>query len=128
MKSFQLLLVITFFGFLNAESQPIQLHPDSTDRFVMDPATFSENDNSNSMWELAPFGNKEATIYKSGTRENGNAIITASSNSSISSVKVELNADPQDFPIIEWSGKLIQFSNQGMLRKKMEMTIRHLSI
>jgi hypothetical protein len=77
------LAILMIFIFANNEvriAQPIELQPDSIDRFVMDPATFREDDNSNSIWRLAPFGRKKPTIYRSGKKDNGEPIIKASSN------------------------------------------------
>lgn len=113
--------LLAFFFLLNIGtvfSQPIKLNPDSIDSFIMDPATFNENDNSNSIWELAPFGNKDQTAYTSAQKENGDPIIRASSQQSISSVKVELNADPTEFPIIEWEWMIESVLESGDVTEK----------
>lgn len=103
-------------GVLNA--QPISLNSDSVDTFIMDPASFNESDNSNSMWELAPFGRKDPTTYTSGMKENGDPIIIAKSNSSISSVQVEVQADPAEYPIIEWEWKIDSVLESGDVTEK----------
>lgn len=64
MKILQLSILLFFLSFASVYSQTIELDPDSTDQFVIDPATFSEESNSNSMWELASFGKKDPTVYK----------------------------------------------------------------
>lgn len=118
MKILSLSVFIYLVGCLNGLSQPIHLDPDSVNQFVMDPAEFNENDNSGSIWELAPFGRKNPTEYSSGTRENGEVIILAKSNNSISSVKIELNAKVQDFPIIEWQWKIESVLETGDVTEK----------
>lgn len=99
-------------------AQPIELNPDSIDSFVLDPATFNEEDNSNSIWELAPFGRKNPTIYQSAKNENGEPIIEAISNHSISSVQVNLNANTEDFQIIEWKWMIESVLESGDVTEK----------
>lgn len=118
MKYIQLIFIIFLNGYLDGFSQTIKLNPDSIDSFVMDPATFEREENENTIWEPAPFGNKNPTTYTSATNDNGEAIIKATSNNSISSVKVELNAMPQDFPIIEWEWKIKSVLESGDVTKK----------
>lgn len=60
----QMVFIFTNYGSGNA--QPIVLQPDRNDRYVMDPATFSEGANSNSIWKLALFGRIDPAIYRSG--------------------------------------------------------------
>ncbi|MCG2588039.1 hypothetical protein L6773_05650 [Rhodohalobacter sp. WB101] len=55
------LAIIMVFIFTNNQSgiaQSIELQPDSFVRYVMDPATFQEDANSNSIWKLAPSAEK----------------------------------------------------------------------
>lgn len=111
-------IVLLFVIVGNGFAQPVNLNPDSIDSFVMDPATFNEEDNSNSVWELAPFGRKDPTIYRSAKKENGDPIIEASSKQSISSVKVELNANPEIFPIIEWEWMVQSVLESGDVTEK----------
>ncbi|WP_237852884.1 hypothetical protein [Rhodohalobacter sulfatireducens] len=54
--------------------------------------------------ETGAFGRKDPTIYRSGTKDNGEPIIKASSNQSVSSVKNEISANAEDFPIIDGNG------------------------
>lgn len=113
--------LIVFFFLINIGigfTQPIQLNPDSIDSFVMDPATFDENDNTDSIWELAPFGKKDPTKYRSGEKEDGEPIIKASSEKSISSVQVKVNADPNEFPIIEWEWMIESVLESGDVTTK----------
>ncbi len=115
------LYLITVFLMINTGigfTQPIQLNPDSMDSFVMDPATFDDDDNSDSIWELAPFGKKDPTTYRSGVKENGEPIIEAISEKSISSVQVNLRADPNEFPIIEWEWMIESVLESGDVTEK----------
>ena len=118
MKSLYLLILISLVFIGGGFTQPINLNPDSIDSFVMDPAAFSEEDNSDSIWELAPFGRKDPTIYSAAKKENGESIIKAESNQSISSVQVNLNANPQMFPIIEWEWMIQSVLESGDVRER----------
>lgn len=118
MKPALLSILLFLLFYCSAFSQPIQLNPDSTGKFVMDPSTFSESDNSNAVWQRAPFGKKEQTIYRPDRNEKGDAIIIAESNNSISSVKVEVQADVQEFSILEWSWKIDSILESGDVTKK----------
>lgn len=118
MKYLHLLVYFFLINFTCGFSQPIQLNPDNTDSFVMDPATFNESGNSNSVWELAPFGRKDPTTYTSGKKENGDPIIQASSEKSISGVQVDLSADPNEFPIIEWEWMVESVLESGDVTEK----------
>jgi hypothetical protein len=84
----------------------------------MDPVTFQEDASLNSIWKMAPFGRKDPTIYRSGTKDSGEPIIKASSNQSISSVKVQISANPDDFPIIEWEWMIESVLESGDVTKK----------
>lgn len=118
MKTIRLLCLIILSTSCYVSAQVIQLNPDSTDRFVMDPATFNQDNNSGSIWEPAPFGNKDPTIYESYTLQNGETVIKAISNNSISSVNVDLRAKAQDFPIIEWEWMVNSVLEDGDITKK----------
>jgi hypothetical protein len=73
------LTILTVFIFTNNGSgiaQQIELQTDSIDRYVMNPATFHEDANSNSIWKLAPpFGRKDPTIHRSGTKNKVNQLL-----------------------------------------------------
>jgi len=73
------LTILTFFIFINIGggiAQQIELQTDSIDRYVMNPATFHEDANSNSIWKLAPpFGRKDPTIHRSGTKNKVNQLL-----------------------------------------------------
>jgi hypothetical protein len=73
---------------------------------------------------LAPFGRKDATIYNA-KNENDEVMIKAESNQSISSVQVELNADPNEFQVLEWKWMIQSVLNQGKLQKNMGTTMLH---
>lgn len=118
MKFMCLLILISVYFTCSGFTQPIKLNPDSVDSFIMDPATFSEVDNSDSIWKLAPFGRKDPTIYTAAKKENGEAIIKAESNQSISSVQVNLSANPQEFPIIEWEWMIQSVLESGDVTEK----------
>lgn len=118
MKIFYLLIFISFVNTGSGYTQPIKLNPDSIDTYVMDPATFSADDNSGSIWELAPFGRKDPTIYTTANKENGEAIIRAESYQSISSVQVNLSANPQEFQIIEWEWMIKSVLKSGDVTEK----------
>lgn len=118
MKYFYFLIFISFVNIGCGYSQPINLNPDSINIFVMDPATFNADDTSSSIWELAPFGRKDHTIYTAANKENGEAIIKAESNQSISSVQVNLNANPQAFQIIEWEWWIKSVLESGDVTEK----------
>lgn len=118
MKFFYFLILVSFVNIGSSYTQPINLNPDSIDNFVMDPATFSEKDNSDTIWELAPFGRKDPTIYTAANKDNGEAIIQAESNQSISSVQVNLRANPQEFQIIEWEWMIKSVLEAGDVTQK----------
>lgn len=118
MKIFQFIMITVLSSYCTVFAQVVSLDPDSIDRFIMDPATFSQNNDSDSIWEPAPFGRKDPTIYEPGTRENGEAIIKAKSNSSISSVKIQMRARAQDFPILEWEWKIDSVLKKGDVTRK----------
>lgn len=118
MKIFKLIVITISCTYWSVSAQVVELHPDSTDRFVMDPATFNGDENSESIWEPAPFGRKDPTIYEYFTRDNGEAAIKATSDNSISSVNIDLRAKAQDFPIIEWEWKVNSVLENGDITKK----------
>jgi hypothetical protein len=66
---------------------------------------------------LAPFGRKDATIYNA-KNENDEVMIKAESNQSISSVQVELNADPNEFQVLEWKWMIQSVFRSGEITKK----------
>lgn len=118
MKYVYLITLICLFKIEVVSAQPVHLNPESVNFFVMDPATFNESNNSNSIWELAPFGGKNPTTYISEKKENGSSIIKASSDKSISSVQVKVNADPTEFPIIEWEWLVESVLESGDVTRK----------
>lgn len=97
---------------------PVQLNPDSIDRFVLDPADFDPDDDDATILRHEPFGNKKEAVYERDTKEDGTPVIRASSEQAISSVTTPLKADPENFRFLEWELKIDSVLESGDLTEK----------
>jgi len=84
----------------------IELDPETTDRFVLDPAEFDPDDENAQILRHENFGRKDPAVYKRVQREDGDYVIEATSENAISSVTTSLKADPNIFQYLEWEWKI----------------------
>ena len=98
--------------------EPIQLHADSINQFVLDPADFDPDDEKAPLLRHEPFGRKKEAVYERDQKENGAPVIKASSNEAISSVTSPIRADPFEFSHLEWEWKIEQVIESARLGEK----------
>jgi hypothetical protein len=114
-----LILFSTILLSVNAYAQnPIQLNPDSTQQFVLDPADFDPDDKKARLLRHEPFGNKKEAVYERDVKVDGTPVIKATSDEAISSVTTSLRADPNKFSSLEWEWKIDKVLESGDLTKK----------
>lgn len=116
----QVVLLSLMIGLMSSEdvSAQIELDPQTTDEFTLDPAEFDPDDEDAKIFRYSKFGRKDEAVYKRGTREeDGAPIIVASSDNSISSVTTPLTA-PAIFKYVEWEWKIESVLPSGDMTKK----------
>src|SRR6056297_232852 len=114
-----LLMLMAGLNFTTETSAQIKLDPQTTDEFTLDPAEFDPDDEDAKIFRYSKFGRKDEAVYKQGTREtDGEPIIIASSNSSISTVTTPLTADPSIFKFVEWEWKIESVLPSGDMTEK----------
>jgi len=114
-----LLMLMAGLNFTTETSAQIKLDPQTTDEFTLDPAEFNPDDEDAKIFRYSKFGRKDEAVYKQGTREtDGEPIIIASSDNSISTVTTPLTADPAIFQYVEWEWKIESVLPSGDMTKK----------
>lgn len=97
---------------------PIVLNPAETDSFTLQPADFHPDDEERSKWIHQPLGNIKKTEYFREEQDDASIVIRAESVQSASGLVIPIEADPKEFPILEWDWKIESVLEDGNLRKK----------
>lgn len=102
-----------------AEAQNrVVLNPDTLNRFVLDPADFNPDDDETLILRHEPFGRKKEAVYIKAQKEDGTPVIKATSESAISTVTSQIEADPEVFRFLEWEWKVDGVMEKGDLTQK----------
>lgn len=101
-----------------SDPKPTVLNPDEIDSFTLEPAHYYPDDEERSKWIHQPLGNIKKTEYFREELDDGSIVIRAESEQSASGFVIPIEADPKEFPILEWEWKIESVLEDGDLRKK----------